>query len=106
MTSRLADSQTRKIADLGFECNLDIACTSEFLKDLKIARVRGGRVLFEVFEKLTSACLSKFHEKPCYYLLIIYIKVFETIAVLTSRVYSEYSTGKVFLALLYHIIQR
>jgi hypothetical protein len=39
--------------------------------------------LFEVFEKLTSACLSKFHEKPCYYLLIIYIKMFETIVVLT-----------------------
>ena len=27
----------------GFECNLDITCTSEFFKDLKI----------EVFEKLT-----------------------------------------------------
>ena len=40
----------------------------------------------EVFEKLTSACISKFHEKPCYYLLIIYIKMFE-------------------MALLYHIIQ-
>jgi hypothetical protein len=36
-------------------------------------------MLFEVFEKLTNACLTKFHEKPCYYLLIIYIKVFETI---------------------------
>ena len=36
-------------------------------------------MLFEVFEKLTSACLSKFHEKPCYFLLIIYIKMFETI---------------------------
>ena len=33
--------------------------------------------------KLTSACLSKFYEKPCYYLLIIYIKMFETIVVLT-----------------------
>ena len=66
-----------------------------------------GRVLFEVFKKLTSACLSKFHEKPCYYLLIIYIKMFKTIVVLTYvRVYSEHSTGKVFLALLYHIIQR
>ena len=31
-------------------------------------RIGQGRVLFEVFEKLTSACLSKFHEKPCYYL--------------------------------------
>jgi hypothetical protein len=36
-------------------------------------------MLFEVFEKLTSACLSKFHERPCYYLLIIYIKMIETI---------------------------
>jgi hypothetical protein len=51
----------------------------------------------------TSACLSKFHEKPCYYLLIIYIKIFETIVVLTY-VYSENSTGKVFLALLHTCI--
>jgi hypothetical protein len=78
---------------------VDITCTSEFFKNLKI-----GRVLFEVFEKLTSACLSKFHEKSCYYLLIIYIDMFETIVVLTY-IYSEHSTGKVFLALLYHIIQ-
>ena len=44
------------------------------------ARVRRTR-LFKVFEKLTSAwiCSSNFHEKLCYYLLIIYIKVFETI---------------------------
>ena len=28
-------------------------------------------MLFEVFEKLTSACFFKLHEKPCYYLLII-----------------------------------
>ena len=44
--------------------------------------------IVEVFEKLTSACLSKFHEKLCYYLLVIYIKMFETIVVLTY-VYSE-----------------
>jgi hypothetical protein len=56
-------------------------------------------VLFEVFEKLTSACLSKFYEKPCYYLLIIYINMFETIVVLTY-IRSEHSTGKIFLALL------
>ena len=29
------------------------------------------------------AVISTFHEKPCYYLLIIYIKMFETIVVLT-----------------------
>jgi hypothetical protein len=80
-----------------FECNLGITCTSEFFKDLKIARV-----LFEVFEKLRSAYLSKFHEKPWYYyLLIIYIKIFDTIVV-----YSEPSTGKVFLALLQGAIIR
>jgi hypothetical protein len=34
-----------------------------------------GRVLFEVFEKLTSVCLFfKFHAKPNYYLVIIYMK--------------------------------
>ena len=33
-----------------------------------------GRVLFEVFEKLTSECFFKLHEKPCYYLLIMYMK--------------------------------
>ena len=39
-------------------------------KTIKIAE---GRVLFEVFERLTSACFSKLHEKPCYYSLIIYM---------------------------------
>jgi hypothetical protein len=52
----------------------------------------------EFFKDLKSACLSKFHEKPCYYLSIIYIKMFETIVVLTY-VYSEHFTGHVFLAL-------
>ena len=33
-----------------------------------------GRVQFEVFEKLTSVCFSKLHEKTKYYLLIIYMK--------------------------------
>jgi hypothetical protein len=61
---------------------LDIRCTSEFFKDLKIPQSE-GRVPFEVFEKLTRGCLSIFHEKPCYYLLIIYIKMFETIVFLT-----------------------
>jgi hypothetical protein len=32
--------------------------------------------------------------------------MFETIVVLTYTRFSEHSTGKVFLALLYHIIQR
>ncbi len=31
-----------------------------------------GRVQFEVFEKLTSVCFFKLHDKPFYYLLIIY----------------------------------
>ena len=38
--------------------------------------------------------LSKFHEKPSNYILILYIKMFETIVVLTY-VSSEPSTGKV-----------
>ncbi len=33
-----------------------------------------GRVQFEVFEKLTSVCFFKLHEKLYYYLLIIYMK--------------------------------
>jgi hypothetical protein len=49
-------------------------------------------VLFEVFEKLTSSCLSKFHEKPSYYLLIIYIKVFETIKFELDRVWESFHT--------------
>jgi hypothetical protein len=40
--------------------------------------------------------LSKFHEKSSYNVLIIYIKMFETIVVLTY-VHSEPSTDKVFL---------
>ncbi len=33
-------------------------------------------VNFEVFEKLTSVCFFKVHEKPYYFLLIIYMKKF------------------------------
>ena len=44
-----------------------------FSKTIKIARAE-GRVQFEVFEKLTSVCFFKLHEKPYYYLLIIYMK--------------------------------
>jgi hypothetical protein len=33
-----------------------------------------GRVQFEVFEKFTSVCFFKLHEKPYYYLVIIYMK--------------------------------
>ncbi len=42
-----------------------------FSKKIEIARVK-----FEVFEKLTSVCFFKLHEKPYYYLLIIYTKKF------------------------------
>ena len=42
-----------------------------FSKTYKIARVR--RTNLCVFEKLMSACFPKFHEKPYYYLIIIYI---------------------------------
>jgi hypothetical protein len=40
-----------------------------FSKTIKIAGVQ-----FEVFEKFTSVCFFKLHEKPYYYLLIIYMK--------------------------------
>jgi hypothetical protein len=33
-----------------------------------------GRVQFEVFEKLTSVCYFKLHNKPYYYLQIIQMK--------------------------------
>ena len=42
----------------------------EFFKDES-----EGRVQFEVFEKLTSVCFFKLHEKPYYYLLIIHMCV-------------------------------
>ena len=35
-----------------------------------------ARVRIEVFEKLTSVCFIKLHEKPYYYLLIICMKKF------------------------------
>ena len=47
-----------------------------FSKTIEIARESEGRVQFEVFEKLTSVCFFKLHEKPYYYLLIIYMKKF------------------------------
>ena len=39
-----------------------------FSKRIEIARV-GRRVQFEVFEKLTSVCFLKLHEKP--YILLV-----------------------------------
>ena len=41
------------------------------------ARVSVSKTIeIEVFEKLTSVCFLKLHEKPYYYLLIIYMKKF------------------------------
>ena len=48
-------------------------CTSEF-QSLSQLHEFEGLVQFEVFEKLTSVCFFKLHEKPPYYLLIIYMK--------------------------------
>ncbi len=43
----------------------------------KHARVSFSKTIkIEVFEKLTSVCFFKLHEKPYYYLLIIYMKKF------------------------------
>ena len=45
---------------------------SEFFKDYQNSA--SPKHVFEVFEKLTSACFFKLHEKlPCYYLLIMYM---------------------------------
>jgi hypothetical protein len=38
----------------------------DFQYNLKTLRVSEGRVRFEDFERLTSACFSKLHEKPYY----------------------------------------
>ena len=43
-----------------------------FSKTIKIARVRRTSATWGLW-KLTSACFSKLHEKPCYYLVIIYM---------------------------------
>ena len=48
-----------------------------FSKMIEIARESEGRVQFEVFQKFTSVCFFKLHEKPYYYLLIIYMKNLE-----------------------------
>jgi hypothetical protein len=80
-----------------------IICIGNRMVSIKHARVSFskiiGRVLFEVFEKFTSACLvvlSKFHEKLSYYVLIIYIKTFKTIVhcrtKLSCFVISHYTT--------------
>jgi hypothetical protein len=54
-------------------------------------------VLGENLLNMTSVLvLSKFHETPSYYVLIIYIKMFEKIVGWTY-VYNELSTDKVFL---------
>ena len=58
-------------ANYGFEFNLELICTSEFFKKLKLHEPL-RRVQFQLFEKLTSA--NKFQierEKPYDYLLII-----------------------------------
>ena len=44
-----------------------------FSETIKIARVRRTSAIWSLW-KLTSVCFSKFHEKPYYYLLIIYLK--------------------------------
>jgi hypothetical protein len=52
-------------------------------------------VLFEAFENSRVYIIPKFHEKPCYYLLIIDIKLFVTIVVKTSS-QSEISPAEFF----------
>ena len=63
------------IAELkhGFECNLEKNTYEWVFPRLSKLHESEERVLLEVYEKLTSACFSKLHEKPCYYLVIIYM---------------------------------
>ena len=48
--------------------------TSEFFKDLKIARVQRTSVICGVWKTHECVFFSKFHEKSCYYLLTMYTK--------------------------------
>jgi hypothetical protein len=90
----------------GFECNLDVICASEFFKDLK-KHESEGRVPFEVFVKLTSALIFIQISQEAMLLQYLLIKMFETIVVLTYAFIANILLAmKVFLALLYHIIQR
>ena len=62
-------------AKYGFECNLEKNARVSFFKRLSKLHKSEGWVQFEVFEKLTSVrVFFKLHEKPYYYLLIIYMK--------------------------------
>ena len=53
-------------------------CTSEFFKYLNIARVRKASAIWDLWKTYEWFFFSELHEKPCYYLLIIYRKMFET----------------------------
>ena len=53
----------------GFKCNLDITCTREFFKDLKlIALVLPTRAILRSLKNSLVHVISKLHLKPCYYL--------------------------------------
>ena len=58
------------------ECNLKITCNMHkwVFQRRSILHESEVRVRFEDFEKLTSVCFSKLHEKPYYYLLLLYGK--------------------------------
>ena len=74
-----------------------------FSKSIKITRVRRTSAIFEVFQNPRVLVLSKFHERPSYYVIIIYIKMLETIVVLTYVYSKPSSTDKVFLLCYYNI---
>ena len=58
------------------ECNLKTTCNMHkwVFQRRSILHESEVRVRFEHFEKLTSVCFSKLHEKPYYYLLLLYGK--------------------------------
>ena len=53
-----------------------------FSKSIKIAQSEKDECYLRSLKNSRVLVLSKFHEKPSYYVLIIYIKMFETIVVL------------------------
>ena len=85
--------------------NLDITCTREFFKDLEIALVRRTSAIWGLSK--TDECMFIQISRETMLLLInnLHKNVRDNCS-FNLCVYSEYSTGKVFLALLYHIIQR
>jgi hypothetical protein len=87
----------------GFECNLDITCASEFFKDLKMARARRTSAIWGLWKTHERMFIQISQETMLLLINNLHKNVRDNCS-FNLRVYSEHSTGKVSLALLYHII--